>query len=450
MNARLSSPGELSATESASVPADDRVLSLSPRRMPAEAGMPDVTHQDTSPFTESPPLQEVSAEMASFDDAAQAAGERSLDRFAAELSAMIEVAACTADSLNRRLQEASEGENRAAATSTQLQEQLRTGARMLKAFQSQIGRVEQTLEKQEAYERQVADVQAKIEQCFAGIETCIDRTLESVALRLAEQARTAIERFDEGIAQREVRLAEIDSRITQCASGIDGICEMIEHVQGSASTAVSANQRTLEQLEESAASAKHLLGQQEQARKSLASDLHALKDGLKTIERRGVAHNQSAAEALQLAVQADATLRSRLTEIEQVQSESDRVMASVAALNQLLARLQPRENLLLSGTINSEGLPEPLAMVAGEVRQQISQDMNWLSLTMKDVAERVSQLAQMPLTSPAPVAKAKAQGTEHAPARPAESTDEAHDSPQPEVHMNVKKPLRLRSFKTGA
>jgi chromosome segregation ATPase len=394
MDPRLSPHRELSASQTADRAADDRVLSLSPRNVPAEAGMPKVT-PDTSSYADAPPPDDLVG-IPTTEDAADSAGQASLDRFAAELSAMIEVAACTADTLNRRLQEAGEGENRAAATSAQLQEQLRTGARMLKAFQSQIGRVEQTLERQEAYERQVADVQAKIEQCFAGIETCIDRTLESVALRLAELARTAVERFDEGIAQREVRVAELDARIAQCASGIDGICEMIEQVQGTASSAVAANQRTLEKLEESAVTSRQLLSQHDQARKSLATDLHAMRDGLRTIEEHSVEHNQSAAEALRLSAEADETLRARLIELRNATSESDRVVESVAALNDLLARLQPWETLLLSGTINDDGLPEPLAKVAGEVRQQISQDMNWLSLTMKDVAERVSQLAQLP------------------------------------------------------
>jgi hypothetical protein len=427
---------------------DDRVVSLSPRRVPADPATPNQTPAPMSTFSHAAPVDEAGVVGASFDEssdfaaAAPAPGEPSLDRFAAELSAMIEVAACTADSLNKRLQETAEGEHRAAATSAQLQEQLRLGARMLKAFQSQIAGVEHTLERQKAYERQVAEVQAKIEQCFAGIETCIDKTLESVALRLADLARTAVDKFDEGIAQRERQLQAIDARMAECAAGIDGVCSMVEQVQDSAGAAVNRNQHTLEKLEEAAASAKTLLSQHEQARRSLASDLHALKDGLSAMEQQSAAHSESAAEALQQAMQADTTLRERMVEIEGAQRDSERVAQTVVALNELLVRLQPWEKFLLDGHMTADGLPEPLAKVAGEVRKQISQDMNWLSLTMKDVAERVSHLAQV-----APAVKSVGPVPSIAP-EPGGDDDDA--APQPEIHLNVKKPLRLRTFNAGA
>ncbi len=362
----------------------------------------------------------------------------SLDRFAAELSAMIEVAATTADTLNRRLHEIGEGEHRAAAASTQLQEQLRLGARMLKAFQSQIGRVENTLASHQAYEQQMAETQSRIEQVFAGIESCVDKTIESVAYRLAEQARVAVQRFDEGIASRQAKLENLDARIEECAEGINGICEMVEQVQSSAASAVSSNQSTLDQLTQSAGEARRLLTQHEQARKSLASDLHAVREEIKSIERSGKSLGESMREVIAQGGRAETTLRQRVNEVEAAADERDRMAETVGELRLLLARLEPWEKLLLSGTINADGLPEPLARVAGEVKQQISQDMNWLSLTMRDVAERVSSIA-----SAAPGMAS----TQSAPAE--EAVDDA-SRPAPEVQVNVKKPLRLRSFNAGA
>lgn len=441
MAARPSSPHEDRSVADCA----QRVLSVSPGRMQPnqQAGMPVDT---TTPIASEFDLPETSASEIPVPDIAAPAEEAlaeddaaapSLDRFAAELSAMIEVAATTADSLNRLLRETGEGENRAAAASAQLQEQLRLGARMLKAFQSQISRVENTFELQKAYQQQVADTQAKIEQCFAGIEACVDKTLESVAYRLAELARTAVARFDEGIASRQQRLSDLDGRIAQCASGIDGICEMIESVQSSASAAVSSNQETLNKLTAVGKDAKRLLNQHEQARKSLASDLQAIRDAMAEMERHSEGSHAALREATAHGVRADASLRQRLQEIDAAQGDSERVAQTVVALNELLARLAPWEKLLLSGTLNADGLPEPLAKVASDVRQQISQDMNWLSLTMRDVAERVSQLAQVPaVAAPEP-----ARGQE---------PDENEEPRQPEIHVGVKKPLRLRTFNTGA
>lgn len=430
MNAPLSSPLDGCAARS---PAQ-RVLSVSPSRMRAsesEARMP----MNSSPLIV-PDVDVSDSSQLGIDGSAEGdTAPPSLDRFAAELSAMIEVAATTADTLNRRLHEIGEGEHRAAAASSQLQEQLRLGARMLKAFQSQIARVENTLASHQAYEKQVEDTQSKIEQVFAGIESCVDKTIESVAYRLAEQARVAVQRFDEGIAARQAKLGELDARIAECAQGINGICEMVEHVQASVDTAVTANRTTLEQLASSAAEAKRLLSQHDQARKSLASDLHAVREEVISIERSGKDAADSMRDAIAQGTRTDTALRQRLNEMDSASRESDRMAETVIELRGLLARLQPWEKLLLSGSINADGLPEPLARVAGEVKQQISQDMNWLSLTMRDVAERVSSLAASTpgITSPQPV-----------PVPKADSGD------VPDVQVNVKKPLRLRTYNAGA
>lgn len=433
MSARLWSPHEDGRADAAF---DQRVLSVSPSRMDAlarlEARMP--MHTSTPIDAEFEGSDSTAANPN--DETTSGQSQPSLDRFASELSAMIEVAATTADALNRRLHEVSEGEHRAAAASTQLQEQLRLGARMLKAFQSQITRVENTLAGHQAYEQQVAETQGKIEQCFAGIESCVDKTVESVAYRLAEQARIAIARFDEGIAARQAKLTEIDARMAECAEGINGICEMVEHVQASVDTAVASNQQTLEQLAAAAGDARKLLTQHEQARKSLASDLHAVREEVKDVERAGNAAVERMREVIGSTGRAEAALRQRLVEAEAVAREAGRMSETVVELKDLLTRLQPWEKLLLSGTINDEGLPEPLARVAGEVKQQISQDMNWLSLTMRDVAERVSNLASVAPGVPA--------------STPATGPETSEQPAPPEIAVNVKKPLRLRTFNTGA
>ena len=366
---------------------DERVLSVSPSRLHADENEAR-TPMDSSPLITGSGLDDNASEdeCLRMDDPESS----SLGGIAAEMSGMIEVAATTAETLNRRLHEVGEGEHRAAAASAQLQEQLRLGARMLKAFQSQIARVEDTLGRQQAYQQQVAETQAQIEQCFAGIETCIDKTLESVAYRLAEQARVAVARFDEGIAARQGQLTELDGRISECAGGINGICEMIENVQTSVRAAVESNQSTLDRLQTAAADAQELLEKHDQAQESLVSEM---REKLRALEHSSAAVQEAMRESIALGNETDASLRLRLEEVDAARREHDRLAGSAAELHDMLLRLQPWEQLLLSGTINGEGLPEPLAKVAGELRQQISQDMTWLNATMRDVAQRVSTLA---------------------------------------------------------
>jgi hypothetical protein len=375
-----------------------------------EAWMPAINHPSTVPdaFAQTDRMAEAGAE---------ALTQPSLDRFAGELSAMIEVAAATAETMNQRLREASDGETRAGAMSTQLQEQLRLGARMLSAFQTQVARVESTLARQHAYEKQVAETQAKIEQCFAGIESCVDTTIEQVARRLAEQARIAMQRFDEGLAARQEQLGQFDARIAECAAGINGICAMVEKVQASVGASVVSNEQTLEQIAAMLAEGRGLLSQHASARETLTADLLALR------------------ETLALGQRTDAALCERLHQATCTQSESERLAATISELHALLARLQPWEALLLCGSRNGDGLPQPVADVAGEVRRRISQDMNWLNLTMRDVSARVAQLAAV-----APVATA-----EHSPV----ATD-----PVPAIARQgelgpVKKPLRLHIEASG-
>ena len=411
---------------------DERVLSVSPSRLHAsesEARMP----MDSSSLEMGSGLADNTSEdeCLRMDDPESS----SLAGIAAEMSGMIEVAATTAETLNRRLHEVGEGEHRAAAASAQLQEQLRLGARMLKAFQSQIARVEDTLGRQQAYEQQVAETQAQIEQCFAGIETCIDKTLESVAYRLAEQARVAVARFDEGIAARQGQLVELDGRIAECAGGINGICEMIENVQTSVRTAVESNQSTLDRLQIAAADAQALLEKHGQAQETLVSEM---REKLKALERSGTAVQEAMRETIALGSETDASLRLRLEEIDAARREHDRLSGSAAELRDMLVRLQPWEKLLLSGSIHGDGLPEPLAKVAGELRQQISQDMTWLNTTMRDVAQRVSTLATV-ATPAAPQAASSAAATAVAQESPA----------APTVQVDVKRP-RHRASKSSS
>ncbi len=400
---------------------DERVLSVSPSRLHAnesEARMP----MDSSSLEMGSGLADNTNE----DECLQMvdSDSSSIVGIAAEMSGMIEVAATTAETLNRRLHEVGEGEHRAAAASAQLQEQLRLGARMLKAFQSQIARVEDTLGRQQAYEQQVAETQAQIEQCFAGIETCIDKTLENVAYRLAEQARVAVARFDEGIAARQGQLGELDGRISQCASGINGICELIENVQTSVRSAVESNQSTLDRLQSAAADAQALLEKHDQAQETLVCEM---REKLKALERSGTALQEAMRETITLGSETDASLRLRLEEVETARREHDRLSASAAGLHDMLMHLQPWEKLLFSGSINGDGLPDPLAKVAGELRQQISQDMTWLNATMRDVAQRVSTLTTV--AAPSAFQEASVAG--------------AHDpSPAPTVQVDVKRQRR--------
>jgi hypothetical protein len=95
-------------------------------------------------------------------------------------------------------------EAQSTKSSRQLQERLRLSARMLRAFQAQIDRVESTLKSQQDHERELQRLDAAIERKFATVQVQLETSLQQFIARL-DQASDAALRIHEQRLTDEAR-----------------------------------------------------------------------------------------------------------------------------------------------------------------------------------------------------------------------------------------------------
>jgi len=141
----------------------------------------------------------------------------------------------------------------ATKSSRQLQERLRLGARMLRAFQAQIDRVESTLKSQQEHERQLRQLDAEIELKVAAAQARLDTTLRQFIAALDESSQAAIQIHEQRLDQRggetQVKTGDdLRSRVTDnmtwLTSTMRDVAMRVEQL--AALSAVPENQPTVE------------------------------------------------------------------------------------------------------------------------------------------------------------------------------------------------------------
>lgn len=123
------------------------------------------------------------------------------------LRGLIEQARTIAEKLSTLATSASEGEAQAAQAVVHLQERLRLGAQMLKAFQSQIGRIDHSLEQLKAQERRAEAAEAKKQQRAIDMQSKIDAALAEFSQRLEQMMQAAMEKMNRMADERAAAIA---------------------------------------------------------------------------------------------------------------------------------------------------------------------------------------------------------------------------------------------------
>ncbi|MCP3903234.1 MAG: hypothetical protein GY715_06310 [Planctomycetes bacterium] len=378
---------------------------------------------------------------------------------AGELRTMLDEAREMAERLAWRLTEVRRRERTPVPAVDELEERLVLGARMLKAFEVQLGRAEATVAEIVEQREQAASVPVSMESARrAQVDALREQVEENVAGRLGEM-RVEVEatvdearrRLDDHLAQREaiVRCADdAESRITEAAASAarrlaagdeerERAVERVDEGIAALGDRVSGISRVVETAEVACAAMSPRLAQ-------LAARLEARDGEAERIGRECEQAREAAAAALADAMRRieslredgdmlEATVQARLLACEATEVRLagmlDRAEAAVARLDVqpelcdrlegLLARLAPWERLLLAPERAADGTPRPVASMIESLRTNVGQDMAELSTTMHALARRVEGLI------PDPVAR-------------------EHEEPQERTADVVTKPLRFK------
>lgn len=415
--------------------AEKRVLSVSPAR------------EDRGPEQNAEQSREVFLSPRVID-------EHAFNDLATTIRTMIDDATGVSDRLAGLLEKASDDNVWTNKASDHLQERLRLSARMLKAFQSQITRVEQTVASMDGQEQTLEASRQSLDESLEEFETHLCTTLEKFEGRMTEITDRAIARFDQHVVTREedlnrvehqtseaVRRAEASVKIVEeaeqvilslsgnaaeSASKLDErvatVKEHIEHelasvkqvadsrIQEIVNTVADAENR----FEKRTAEAKELIYLCDDASMKLATELQQTTENLDEAAARCRGIRCALEEKLDQSRHAEQMFQKRFEDITELVTSLEVDAKTYENLQTVLDRLEPWKHLVLRETGDEAGLPESLAQSIEALRDGIGRDMSGISKTMTDIARRI-ETSGVTGTLPSGTTELKPDSVGHAP-----------------------------------
>ncbi|MHC4810255.1 MAG: hypothetical protein ACYTEV_07795 [Planctomycetota bacterium] len=339
----------------------------------------------------------------------------------------------------------------------ELHERLRLGARMLKAFEAQIERVEETMAdaqrraesagrldeaREEAIaalnaariaetdrvkkelaavlnearaaideralrrERPAVEIERIIEQVERHVADAVRRidaharatmpevpSQESIDQRIERSVQSATSRFDRHAQQVRMELETEARSATLLRQQIAATGERIEAAEAKAddlAERVDESARTMKaEVEEARAMARRCLD----VRSGLAAELRKVVNGMESVAGRGERMRIDVEEQLDRFERLREEVTESLASLESVVRRVDRIEGTVERLERLADRLAPWEQMLLTGEVTEDGLPRPAAEMIDRLQSGIGRDVDSLSRTMREMAERMAGIA---------------------------------------------------------
>jgi len=159
------------------------------------------------------------------------------------LRSLLEHSRASASQLNKVFATVQEGEKAATQAAVHLQERLQLSAQMLKAFQSQISRIDNSIAELKAQERRAEAAESRLLERLNEVQARIDAALQQFAAKIEQASHAALEQFDSQCAQRAAahRPAEpaplspqVSSNLSALATTMHEIASRIAAVVGQA------------------------------------------------------------------------------------------------------------------------------------------------------------------------------------------------------------------------
>jgi len=344
--------------------------------------------------------------------------QQAFDELAAGLRSLLDEAGGSSERLRKLIEQSRDGDRWAGKASIHLQERLRLSARMLKAFQAQIARVDEAVERMGQKQQALETARESMDESLVEFEHHLSATLEKYEKRIGEAADRAIERYDRHLDRHRDRLADIDAHLDDAgarAATTLGVAEEVEVsvtrlAHRTAENAAAIEARRAESMIQANQAAGQLAAASSEAREAVESREAAvaaliercegmtarlaetLEAGDHQVEEAAVRCRglRCALEAkLDQCREAERHFERRLESINAALASLDERARDCDALRQLAARLAPWEKVLIRQQGPQAGLPEAVAAMVDELRGGLGRDLGRLSKTMADLAGRI-------------------------------------------------------------
>jgi chromosome segregation ATPase len=314
---------------------------------------------------------------------------RALGRLIGGVREVVEAARTQSLSLQSTIEQASALDGDIAAASRQLHERLSLSARMLKAFQSQIERIEALLGRARADEEKANAINQRMQSRIDEFETRLEKYLERFEARLDDIASRASKRFKDEIAEQEKKLHDAVQAVPAIDSRLRGLEEQLADLE---TRSASARESLAEALE-SACEAQCDLRRDAERSMEIAENLSAQSRGLVVDLEASIRAACDAGRDLEARSARAHTLLPSLGSLEQ----------SRARVSELLARLEPILPILKS----EESYAASCVSRASElIRAGVQRELRDIAGAFHMLAERPARDALSPsprVAQPVPV-----------------------------------------------
>jgi DNA repair exonuclease SbcCD ATPase subunit len=318
--------------------------------------------------------------------------QKSFDDLAARLQSLLTETAAASLRLQKLLDSAGRAGESPSRASAQLQERLRLGARMLKAFQTQIDRVEASLARLDEHHEQIEYAGGKLEQRFQQMEALAEEKLEHARGLLAESSKKAVAAFDQETQAGSNAVAALLDRTQALEKQLNDFQQRLESSEADALARARRIDETLNAIDARIERVGELIERCDATDCSLRDRCHELRAVAGQIEEQVLTSQSALSCLIEEGLAVRATIESAL---EQVQKQTEAVGRHRAAASQLeatLKALRPWQPLLLQAEAGRDGVPKPVVKIVDFLRGGIGQDLARLSATFREFAGRVEEL----------------------------------------------------------
>ncbi len=297
------------------------------------------------------------------------------------LRAVLDDAQNASEQLRQGIDNAGVQKTQLTQATTQLQDRIRLGARMIKAFQSQIVRIESAIEDFVKTENNVDSIQREI-----------DSRLNVFQTRLDEMVDRAINRVDEAADERERSLKDLEARLNTVLERTERMTEAADTAEQNVFRLAFRQGKGLLGIDERIARMESML----QRADAMASDLTRTTTRAETQCREATGRVDEGAEAYRRAREQFEELRQEirgdLAYLDERRAESELDIQTCEALEQMVERLEPWRTLIeahddaTSDPSRPQELPAPVRRMVEAARGEFSRELGRLAEGLRQLA----------------------------------------------------------------
>lgn len=401
MTARL--PVRLSATDSRRSPQSDRTVAL--RRVlsvsPSASTMSESTPQQNGTHPQNGAGNGVRSTAPDPMLTPRVIDQRVVRELTDSLRAVLDDAQNASEQLRRGVDDAGQQKTQLTQATNQLQDRIRLGARMIKAFQSQIVRIESAIEDFVKTENNVDSIQREI-----------DSRLDDFQTRLDEMVGRAVNRVDEAANERERSLKELEARLNTVLERTERMTEAADTAEQNICRMAFRQGKGLLGIDERIARMESML----QRADALASDLTRTTTQAEAHCREVTSKINEGTDAYRLAREQFEELRQEirgdLAYLDERRAESELDIQTCEALEQMVERLEPWRMLIdaQDDPARPQELPAPVRRMVEAARGEFSRELGRLADGLRQLAGPAGEASNAPTAKPAadPVSRASA------------------------------------------